>query len=709
MTQVEHLDLITSVHDDFTADLMRLSSLLETAGQLGDRLSPIRIRTEVYDRDLDQLLAKMTALEAMDTRQTFNVRSQGRVSDGMEWLFGDEDPLGEDAFTFDTTASELLEDNLNSLSETVNETSKQIEGEFDPEGFTGGVGSSATEMFSRPAVADGGGRRARDGLPSGVVQQARDRFGLHIFDETLMAPDLSPAHFVEGAGMGPIFDVTSEELGDFMTPRAMRRSLDVEGILDNIHFLDSPHQLTGATFPDLLRHIDGGIDADTFFDRFIDMRRLRWEQLKEAFFDIRIGMTQFYDFLAALMPLVFVLIGSMPAVIGALTGLGAAAVGAAGGLAAIAGLGLMGAAAQEAGGDRPGFEDIAEVLSDIPDEFFEAFRGVADRLAPEFENALGGLSTLFDELAWRIDRVLTDTDILQMAQAFGQWLIPFIANTTDSLLRLADAARPVFSMIADGLGDRDILAGLAFSLSNVLPQLMTLTGMLIDALPTISRFSAGMANMLTNIVATAQTLGGLAVTFAEWVPFVDDGARALGFLTATFFTFMSATFLATKIAAIFRADLMRLLIAQIASTKWSTANAVAKLKEAAAIAKVGIASQAAALGITSLAGAVKALLATAVVGALLVGVGYAIMQLTDHFFDLENQVNDATDALQEFDRQQRDMADHGDGVYTGSLDSTVYVDVTDTTDIDINGGGGTTSDVEYASFIDNSRMDQIFS
>jgi len=316
---------------------------------------------------------------------------------------------------------------------------------------------------------------------------------------------------------------------------------------------------------------------------------------------------------------------------------------------------------------------------------------------------------MFDDLAYRFNRVLTETGIREMGRDFGRWLIPFMGETTEGLVRLADASRDVFSMIADGLGDRDVLAGLAFSLSNVLPQLTALTAIVLDALPTIARFSAGMMDMLTSILGVIRQVGRLG-EIITWVSGgLVDGQRLLGRTTAAFFALSSAVFVATKIASVYQVTLVQIIASKaklwLVTNKY-TASLIGMIGSKLAATK---ASWSLAFALGAVQKALAGVLALTGVGLALVAISTGVSWLAGEMMDLEEQTRDATDALQEFDRQQQSMGGY-DGVYTGSLDRQTYVDVTDNSQTTITGSSESmTSDAEYANFLDQDRMDQLFS
>ena len=79
MYQAEHLDLFTTVQDEFTDDLTRLSGLLETVGEQADALDPIRIHVVVHDSQLQQLQHRIATTDLADTVD-FDLGDAGAVA-----------------------------------------------------------------------------------------------------------------------------------------------------------------------------------------------------------------------------------------------------------------------------------------------------------------------------------------------------------------------------------------------------------------------------------------------------------------------------------------------------------------------------------------------------------------------------------------------------------------------------------------------------
>ncbi len=69
----EYLDLIVGVTDNFSDDLYDLVGTLEYIDTLESRISPLRIRVNVHDNQLDSLERQLTRIQALEATDTFNI------------------------------------------------------------------------------------------------------------------------------------------------------------------------------------------------------------------------------------------------------------------------------------------------------------------------------------------------------------------------------------------------------------------------------------------------------------------------------------------------------------------------------------------------------------------------------------------------------------------------------------------------------------
>ena len=691
MYNAEHLDLITEVSDGFTEPLTRLSGLLETVGQQADRLDPIYVRVVVQDRQLRQLNRRLSQAQTQQLGVNLSGAGQG----------------GGLSDTFMTGRGSHTPDEITNLLRGIRQNTDAL---GDITGSDGNVGGGmAMGMFGIAALqqldnisdginvgaqgvtSDGSGDGGVSDSFTGLSPEEMSRFGLPIqgMSERRM---MRPMGLMRGESP---FQIPDDALEELMSPQAFTRAFDMSGFIDAHDVFDAPSDLLGESVDSITDSIGLGKTSRTMrvFREHTDDTTLQMQQLKESFFDIRIGMTQFYDFLAAAVPIMFVFMGSLPAIIGALGGLAAAAVGAAGALAGIGALGLFGAARTQAGGDIPGMEDFMDLFDGLLEDFTAAFRPLMDRFEPMIANIIDdAIPRFFEDLA-QASRVLIG--LQDDFRAFGQFMSSYVTGTIETLGQFAEAARPVFTMIADGLDDLNVTEGLAGALADILPQLSHLTSLVIDALPAIRSFSEGMLMIFTSMVSTYSAIAGFLTSMAEFIPFLQDGDRALGKLVGSLFVLMSSVFLATKTADIFRAKLFKLAKEIGLTTVMTNGLSGAKGALAAKLNYVTAASTKAMMAIRGLKVALKGLLILTGVGALLVGLSTAITGLASEFDFLSSDIDGATESLREFERQRSQMGSQD--TFVGDLDGAAYVDVTETQNITFE-GNPEPSDIEYASF-----------
>lgn len=341
--------------------------------------------------------------------------------------------------------------------------------------------------------------------------------------------------------------------------------------------------------------------------------------------DIR--MTDLHNALAKAVPLLFIIIGALPALIGGLTALATAALGAAAALAAVTGLGAIGFAIQQ-GGPNDILGGLTDALSEIRDAFLDAFMPLAQRLAPLFEDALAGLEVFFQRLA---DRGDTLQRFAALARDFGGFLLDFLPNAIQALGEMAIAFRGVFGMLADSLQDMNLTERLTGFMAAVLPEFTRFFELVVALIPKLARMSIGFLRV-TNIIigatlALAHIAGMLGLTAERFGTLV---AGILAAITALFIWNSTAIAGAVSALASLGASIIRFiggsLVPYISSLSaatvatWSLNTALATL---IGLLTLGIGTVAAAAGITA---------------------------LMDKFSSFKTDVSGATDALREFNR-----------------------------------------------------------
>lgn len=686
MYQAEHLDLFTTVQDEFTDDLTRLSGLLETVGEQADALDPIRIRVSVQDRQLRQLQRRIA------TTQTADILDFGGGAGSADG------PDFEDiTHTTGRSPSDIFRDSVDDFASSVDQLGSGLP-TSGPRSAALGAGAVGIMGLMNQLVRDtdfgGGGERQVTADDVGAFQAT---FGLPM--ERLFKEESVDVRGLL-TGDAPPFQLPETELSTMFSSRAFIRAFDFEGLNEAIgDELDvaGPRDLVSLDGDEIADMADLNSFADVVED-FTDQQRFRRRQLLNTVLNLRVGMTQFYDILAASIPLLGTFVGSLPALVGALGGLAAAAVGAAGALGGIAGLGLVGAAAARAEG-MPSLEDFTAVLDDLDEELFEAFRPLAQRLAPTFEDGLDGLFGFFDDLARQASVIEALEDD---ARAFGRFMGPFVAGTVADLLLLADASRGVFSQIAEGLDDVEVIRGLGGALADVLPELTRLTTLLVGAIPALQQFSVGMLDAFTMVMGLTSTVIGFGTQLVSLFGILGNGSTILGRVTGSLLVFGSALFLASKITQLVRSEFVALtgvMVAQLIPSLGFTSTVVATLE--AGFLSLGVSASLAATAANALYAALLGIATLTGIGVVLAGISAGASYAASSFGGLTDEIKNATDAYREFQRQERRLGTRG-GAFLGNLDRTVYVDVTENRETTIEGDADTET-TEYQSFVDSSR------
>lgn len=349
------------------------------------------------------------------------------------------------------------------------------------------------------------------------------------------------------------------------------------------------------------------------------------DSASDSFELTNLRMSDLHNALAKLVPLIFVFIGAIPAVIGGLIALGAAAISAAAALAAIGGLGALGFAAMEAGRGNL-MEGFQEIVGDIADDFLDAFLPVAERLVPVFRDAMDGLDRLFQQIANRGDVLVRLGD---QARAFGEFMLDWLPTALANMGRMAEAFSGMFSVIAGGMRDMSILRELTEFFGRAMPELTAFTSMVIALLPHIFEMSIGFLKV-TNVV-----LGLVNVTLDLLTAFgmLDKGMGLLiGTILAAataWFIFNSAAIQAALSGLVKLGVAVGMMITHLTGYTASTVMATA-----------------ATYGLTS---AVFALIGVLTLGAGILAAGALFQGLANRASLASDSVKDAAEQLKAFD------------------------------------------------------------
>jgi hypothetical protein len=376
------------------------------------------------------------------------------------------------------------------------------------------------------------------------------------------------------------------------------------------------------------------------------------DTLADLFDEFSLKATDINNAIAKLIPLVVVLIGTLPALITGFVAIGAAALSAAAALAAIGGFGAIGAALARDGDVTAGLGDI---FNEIQASFMDAFTPLARELAPLFERGLDGLTKLFDEIAARGDILLGLRD---EAIGFGQFVIDYVPDVLAAMGRMADSFAPLFGQLASFLQDVSILEGLSTMMARMLPSFMQFLDLLIQLIPFVINLSIGfmrVANMLG-------TLLELFLIVANTFPRLTAG---LGTLIAGLLTFVT-------VISIVNSAVVTGLIGSLASFGSSLilnsglllgftttpVNAIGGLLGFSA------ATKAAAVGVGILGTALVSLLAITGLGILLPILG----GIASKAFGIGDGFDAATSSLQDFKSEARGL--RGENPYSAPGDPT---------------------------------------
>lgn len=362
-----------------------------------------------------------------------------------------------------------------------------------------------------------------------------------------------------------------------------------------------------------------------------------WEGLKDVdidkrlrrrnmgFDDLIFSARSFHQTIAAIIPLLGIFIGAIPAAVAALGALGSAALGAVGALGAIGGLGAMGFSLQESG--EVSMQPIQERLSEILDTFFNAFEPLAREFASVFRYALDSLEQMARPLADAASGLTAFTDEFRATVNFIEGAIPGIVS---GILGIANAAMPVMAEMVSAIADSDILGVLAFHLEQALPSLYALAGGLSQIIPAILKISQGfliMAGALTYVIGV---VGRMINTF----PFL---AEMIGIVAGAFLTLLAA------------ASIYNLVSGKTIQRAYMLALALRK-KVFTAIAKVipAMDSLTASTWGTYFATA-------ALIGVLTAGLGVVLPKLLEHFDILGSNIGEAQSKLEDFVKTKQGM------------------------------------------------------
>jgi len=321
--------------------------------------------------------------------------------------------IDEDGITNAISQLETLDEKLSDIDSNLG----QINAQSDP--------FPDSEPTASTAVGDGG-----DG---------RDLFDIKSLDEveTRLETDLDLGRFGarggESADPADILGRELDEIVDFERVVEMARDTDIDIDQDDVSAIAG---MEGRS--DFLDAVDRINDVDSSATALGGRNLIeRLDGAEQEFKDIRFTMGQFHDIIAALIPLVGIFVGAMPAAITGIVALGGAALAAAGALAGITALGAMGVSLQQSG--ELSMDPLNEMFNDVGDAFIDAFAPLSMTFAPLIRDAARELETLMGPLATAASGLQMFTDEFQAVTQLAGDALPSMVSLS---LRFADAVMP---------------------------------------------------------------------------------------------------------------------------------------------------------------------------------------------------------------------------------------------------------------------------
>jgi len=580
----ERLVLEASVVDDFTDTLLELSEGLAEI----DRLAASTVENIEAHVDIDEALRELGTLDAA-------IRA---VKDDIQIGTDTDFDVGQRNDLFDLDGIDLSDREAVGVADLFNKHPGSVWSETP----SMGTGSSG-------ATADGGGDDDTSGLLDATqLRRARQQFG----------QSFSPNRLIQEGGAQRLVDVLDGDVTEFIdTDQASRQILD--GDLDPDIFKRLSSLDTGDAFDALETLKDEGLtDLPT--------------TITDEFKRLELTMGDFYRILAGLIPLLGIIVGAVPAVVGGLVALGTAALAAAGALAGVAGLALLGASLGPNG--EINTDQLAERFNEFIDTAINELGPLARQLAPLVNETFRSMERLLAGIADRGDAVLAVTDefrgALQFIETNG-------AAALAALIRFGEAAMPVLGGILREVGNMDILESFANILITMLPYLAVMGAELAAMLGPIYRLSIGFAAFASALIRVTsmslQFLGALG----PLLPLLGGITSVLLSLVTVSALYSFATAGATGAALAFSKALAMSAIGAITKTIGSL-YALISAEYGTAVATV------------TLTAAFSVLL-----GVITFGIAPALGSLSTGFTDLSGDIDAATDSLRTFTSASGDV------------------------------------------------------
>lgn len=413
-------------------------------------------------------------------------------------------------------------------------------------------------------------------------------------------------------------------------------------------------------------------------------------KLRKRMQGFNLRMSDVHNLFASLIPVLFVFVGAVPAVITAVYGLAAAAGTAAAALLAIGGFGALGVALEDG---QFNMDNLTEVFDEVREGFIDAFAPLAERLEPLFDDAVDGLVILFEQVAQSGDALMELTD---EARAFGGFVMDFLPGALRALAGLVEGLSPLLADIGQAINDNfnSFVRQLVYWTDQAVPVVASLIQTIVAALPTIISMGIQFAAVANEILGLIGLL---------WQVITVNGALAggMGYLISTLLLAATAVSLLNKQVFIYAGKALKFaltrlysfIMAQTAATWAATAQTTALGRLIGAL--VGFTSSiiksiAGLFGFTvasSTAAKAAALFWTAVSAGVMIGLLGLVTSMASNFLGLSNSIDQATSSLKEFDRVSG-RTSGGFNPYGGDPPSSGAGAAT------VGSGGGTTINIE---------------
>lgn len=536
-----------------------------------------------------------------------------------------------------------------------------------PEGFTEAV--ERLRDFDDDIIQFRGEQDTRFTLDN--IDEFEDVLG-DFFDDTALIE--------EGGETRDVREIINRDIEDLVdVDEVIRLARDEDTDTD----MQTVRGITGeGTMPDFLDAVEELNDVDPGLTSFGGETRRR--MLARSTDELRFTIRRFHQIFAAMVPLLGVFIGALPAAITALGGLAAAAIGAAGVLGAIGGLGVIGISLEQTG--EIGLDPIVEELQSLGSTFKDAFGPLAESFTPIIRDFITEMELMAGPLATASSALL---EFRGMFEGFGQFLGDALPSFTRDFLAFTQAAMPVLQGIFNTLASVDIFGILASNLAKALPMLVLMGQSLMEILPAIVQVSHGflvVASVLTYVV-------GVVSTIINTVPYLGE---VLGILAGAFLTLTTAATMYNL------AQTTTITLAR----KWAAA-AAGTLLTGIKTAIIGFGKMVAAVWAYSSSMIVSIALTATFIGLLTGGLAIALAGIASIFDDLTDSIGGARQELKQFQNEGIDSRGPAYAEPGGRGDSNVYRD-NSTTIINANDRDSASRQQYRSEYEQGQRIDSVF-